>query len=328
MFVMKKSKLFFVVMLIAATVISCDKSSRNDNGMDLVLNAKDQPITVKVESAPVSDGDLSNPQDGTIPYIIPGENRGGNRTCAEVADAWELDHNPFLCGNKIDYDGENFIGNFPSWLNVTVTDGTFVSFRMEDCAMIDGKYYRVGAVIVKGSSNANVYYYPEGTLFDSGLASPVNASGAAAGLSNLTFCLIECKEQPKLVIALKTYLDDDSWACTSGGPENISFVGYYDFIPYHQGYKIYYKASTKPLGGDLSKPVGNLLISDSDNDGFLDVTIDNSLMTDKLFTDAYLFVGTLEEYKKSYFTAFLNKTGPIEPTPIVKFDLDIPTNAF
>jgi len=263
------------------------------------------------------------------PYIIPGENRGGNRTCAEVAAAFGLTSNPFLCGTKVDYSGDDFASKFPSWLNVSVTDGTYVSFNMDKCGMIGDKYYRVGAVIVKGSSNANVYYYPEGTLSDSGLASPINPSGSPAGLSNLTFCFIECKEQPKLVIALKTYLDNGRWACTSGGPENISFVGYYDFIPNHQGYKIYYTAETNPLSADLSKPVGNLKISDVDNDGLLEVTIDNSLMTDKKFTDAYLFVGTLEDYKKSYYTGFFYKTGIMNPaTSSVTFKLNIPANAF
>lgn len=320
--------MFFVFIFVAAAVISCSKENRNDNGMDLMKNAKDVPIDSRVASLPISDGDLSDPDDGVEPYIIPGANNGGNRTCAEVAAEWGLNPNPFLCGTKVDYSGDDFSSKFPSWLHVTVTDGTFVSFSMDKCAMINGKYYRVGAVIVKGSSDANVYYYPNGTLFDSGLASPVNASGAAAGLSNLTFCLIECKEQPNLVIALKTWFDNGRWACTSGGPENISFVGYYDFIPYHQGYKIYYTAETSPLSADLSKPVGNLMIADSDQDGFLDVTIDNSLMPDKKFTKASLFVGTLEDYKKSWHGVFEYQTGDIAPTPLVKFDLDIPTNAF
>jgi len=296
MFVMKKSKLFFVVMLIAATVISCDKSSRNDNGMDLVLNAKDQPITVKVESAPVSDGDLSNPQDGTIPYIIPGENRGGNRTCAEVAAAWKLDSNPFLCGNKIDYDGENFVGNFPSWLNVTVTDGTFVSFSAAECGMIGDKYYKVGAVIVKGSSDANVYYYPDGTLSDSGLSSPKNASGSAAGLSNLTFCFIECdKELPELVIALKTYLlpGERIWAASrgTGSSNNSLHIGYNDYEYNAENiYDLFFGLN----GGDI----GSITATDyvENNIYYLEVVIDTD-SDDWMFGESFLYVGTAEGYE-------------------------------
>jgi hypothetical protein len=65
-------------------------------------------------------------------------------------------------------------------VTVTVTDGTFVAFDST------GAY--VGAAIVKGSNDANVYYYaPPGVASDSGLASPP-VGGGAAGLSNLTFC--------------------------------------------------------------------------------------------------------------------------------------------
>ncbi len=230
---MKKSKIFFVIVFVAAAVISCSKDNRNDNGMDLIKNAKDVPIITKVPSLPISFGDLSDPQDGVIPSIIPGANNGGNRTCAEVAAAFVSGPNPFLCGTKVDYSGSDFASKFPSWLHVSVTDGTFVSFRMDDCGMINGKYYRVGAVIVKGSSNANVYYYPEGTFSDSGLASPVNASGRPAGLSNLTFCFIECDvELPELVIVLKTYI---TLGCNlgryQGSGQKYDFVAYYNFVP-------------------------------------------------------------------------------------------------
>ncbi len=293
---MKKSKLFFVIVLVAATVISCSKENRNDNGMDLIRNAKDVPVVGKTPSLPISDGDLDNPQDGTIPYIIPGENRGGNRTCAEVAAAFELVPNPFLCGEKVDYSGDDFASKFPSWLHVTVTDGTFVSFMMEECALINGKYYRVGAVIVKGSSAANVYYYPDGTFSDSGLASPLNASGGPAGLSNLTFCFIECKEElPELVIVLKTYIDAEiaEWAGTNGvGSEiNSLHLGYlnYDFDG-DNSFTLYANANT-------SLPVGTLAASDYiENDiHYLEVEI-TFYNENYLFNDSYLYVGTASGY--------------------------------
>ncbi len=65
-------------------------------------------------------------------------------------------------------------------ISVTVTEGTYVAFT----ANPDG----VGAAIVKGSNDANVYVYEPQAFYDSGLASPLNASGKPAGLSNLTFC--------------------------------------------------------------------------------------------------------------------------------------------
>ncbi len=294
---MKKSKMFFVFIFVAAAVISCSKDNRNDNGMDLVKKSKEVPVLVKMPSMPMSDGDLSNPQDGTIPFIIPGANNGGNRTCADVAAAWELSPNPFLCGDKVDYSGDDFASKFPSWLHVTVTDGTFVSFSMDECAMIDGKYYRVGAVIVKGSSDANVYYYPEGIFSDSGLSSPVNASGAPAGLSNLTFCFIECKEElPELVIVLKTYIDAPvaKWAGTNGVGSDINSLrlGYltYDF---DGGI-----SSTLYGNASLTLPIGSLVATDYiENDiHYLEivVTFDNK---DYLFKNSHLYVGTEEGYE-------------------------------
>lgn len=162
---------------------------------------------------------------------------------------------------------------------------------MDDCILIGDKYYKVGAVIVKGSNAANVYYYPNGTMKDSGLASPVNASGNPAGLSNLTFCFIECK-QPDLVISFKGQVVG-SWVSTVGGILDRP-VGYFDFTPGYIGNKIYYQA-------DINQEVGNIIVSDSDTDGLLEVTIDNSDQPDLKFQyDQYLFIGTLEQLSHIY----------------------------
>lgn len=59
------------------------------------------------------------------------------------------------------------------------TDGTYVNFSST---------FGIGVAIVKGSDDANVYVYDPQVNSDSGLASPPNASGKPAGLSNLTFC--------------------------------------------------------------------------------------------------------------------------------------------
>jgi hypothetical protein len=199
-----------------------------------------------------------------------------------------------LCGDKLDYgDYDNngdkeFNGVFP--LNVTV-DGVFVSFSTDggNCIQIGDKYYKVGAVIVKGSAAPNVYYYgPDGTLEDSGLASPINASGSPAGLSNLTFCFIECEQVP-MVIALKTQTScGNAWTVDEG---MINKVWDYYTVG-NDGYngKIY-------LEGDMIKPFGNINVSDSDADGLLEVTIDNSYMLDCSFEDSsWLFLGTVEQF--------------------------------
>jgi hypothetical protein len=115
------------------------------------------------------------------PYIIDGENPGGNRTCAEVGLAFFGDANYYeFSSERVNYDDEEgeFDGDFPEGLIVT-TDGTYVSFNST---------FGIGAVIVKGSDDANVYVYEPQVTSDSGLAAPLNESGNPAGLSNLTFC--------------------------------------------------------------------------------------------------------------------------------------------
>ena len=135
-------------------------------------------------STPVSSG-------GVTPYIIAGENPGGNRTCDEVGTAFETSFD--FSSDRVNYDDGAFAGDFPEGLIVS-TNGQYVSFS--GTVIWDGKTYCVGAVIVKGSSAANVYYYPGGSTGDSGLASPINASGNPADLSNLTFCFVECETPP------------------------------------------------------------------------------------------------------------------------------------
>ena len=201
---MKKIYYFFTFFAMLAVIASCSK----DNDEDLSVISK-----ASVISAPVSDG-------GILPKIIDGANRGGNRTCAEVATAWGLPNGYFSdCGEKLDYgdfdgDGTNeFSGDFPDWLDVTVTDGKYVSFTVNNTGESCSK---VGAVIVKGSAAANVYFYPGGTLSDGGLAAPLLQNGFPAGLSNLTFCCVTC--QP-IVLALKARYNYDETSI-----EPVSYV--------------------------------------------------------------------------------------------------------
>jgi len=140
------------------------------------------------ESEPTSDG-------GYTPYIIGGANPGGNRNCAEVGVAFWDDATHYKCYSaKRDYPdefGEGFadISGNPECdpdqnITVNVTDGTYVEFWAD--------LYGIGAAIIKGSSNANVYVYdltgPQ-VFHDSGLAPPLHPNGIPAGLSNIGgFC--------------------------------------------------------------------------------------------------------------------------------------------
>jgi hypothetical protein len=306
---MKRLTYLFTGLIMVALVVSCSKEATDDSGVALKV------ATISQQSMPVSNG-------GITPVILAVDKpKGGNVTCTDVAQAYFTSF--ALCGDKLDYgdydnDGDKeFSGAFP--LNVTV-EGAFVSFSSDggNCIQIGDKYYKVGAVIVKGSNAANVYFYPDGTLSDSGLASPINASGGPAGLSNLTFCFIECEQIP-LVIAFKSYMSN-SWACTSGGPADIDFVGWYNFVPDYVGYKIYWS--------DLATEVGNITISNLDLDANLEVLIDNSLLPTLYFRDGYLFVGSLEDYTSLrslygdlFWQHFPYKTGWINPASSITFDL-------
>lgn len=302
---MKKFNLLALIFVLGIAMVSCDKSDESDFN---VLSKSKQSETPGGQATP----------SGVTPVIIPGENPGGNRTCAEVGAYFKNDPAYFdYCGDRVDF--EDFATGLPALLNVT-SDGKTLAFKATDCILIGDKFYKVGAVIVKGGSAANVYFYEGGTLEDKNLTAPVNASGKPAGISNVTFCFIECDPQPKPVIAFKSYLSNTNWVCTTGGPGNIGFVAYYDFKEGNVG-KVYLSANTSPASGDLTKPVGNITVADIDNDGLWEVTVDNSDNTALMFTDAYLFVGTLEKYNSSYYTGFPYKTGVMTPTATVTFQL-------
>jgi len=294
---MKKLNLLALILVLGIAFVACDKTDNSEFDVLVKSSLSEDP------SGPATPG-------GVAPYVIPGANPGGNRTCAEVGTFFKNDPAYFdYCGDRVDY--EKFEGGFPAGLIVT-SDGKKLSFKADYCIKIGDKLYKVGAVIVKGGPAANVYFYEGGTLSDSNLNAPVNSSGKPAGISNVTFCFIECDNPPELVIAFKSYLNNSDWTCTTGGPGNIGFVAYYNFQPGNVG-KTYLSANTTPATGDLTKPVGNIVVSDVDNDGLWEVTVDNADMPGVLFTDAYLFVGTLEQYTGLYYTNFPIKTGVITP---------------
>jgi hypothetical protein len=134
----------------------------------------------------VSDQKIS--ATGVSPILVSSANNGGNVTCSEAATASGLEGYEFTT-DKQDYPFN--ASSFGNGVNVT-TDGTNVSWSITPPA---GYCVSNVAVIVKGGPQANVYYYNDGQSSDSGLTSPVNASGNAAGLSNLTICynLVECQ---------------------------------------------------------------------------------------------------------------------------------------
>jgi hypothetical protein len=166
-------------------------------------------MAANTASTPVSAG-------GITPYIIDGENPGGNRTCAEVGLAFfdDADYYQFS-SERVNYEGGSFDGAFPAGLSVN-TDGTYVSFSST---------FGIGAVIVKGSDDANVYVYEPQRKSDSGLASPPNASTMPAGLSNITFCW-----NPENEVC---YEEETAWA--AGTRYSTERGNWATFTPYSAG---------------------------------------------------------------------------------------------
>jgi len=283
---MKKLSFLLVSLFIIAAMVGCQKTDSDE----IVLKSN------KVNT-------VSSPAALVNPYIIPGDNNGGNRTCAEVEAAFNLPEGYFRCGEKIDYNNGNFAGSFPEGLTVTVSDGTYVTFEMKDCIEIDGRSFKVGAVIVKGGNAANVYYYEGGSLGDINLASPANKNGKPAGLSNLSFCFVECLPEPKLVMVMKTYLApypvaenaSREWAGTRGEGSDVNslHLGYikYDYKGININ-PIYYYCS-------LENEIGTISASDYYVDGvrYLEVVLNLNEGTEWQFGETFLYVGTAEGYK-------------------------------
>lgn len=299
---MKKFVYLFVAIAMVAALGSCEQD--------------ESEIMLKKGKTGVTSTPDPSDNAGVTPVIIPGANRGGNRTCAEVAEAFSLPADYFLCGEKVDYQGGIFAGNFPDGVLVDVTHGKFVDFELEGPIMIGDKYYVVGAVIVKGGNAANVYFYPGGTMGDSGLTAPVNASGKAAGLSNLTFCLVE--KVPELVIALKTYLatpiPGEAWSyirhsgwAVSGGlgvdPTPGSLHIGHNYYIYGMENKFDLVEATLPA---IVGPIGTIKARDyfEGEVHYLEVVLDINRDRDLVFDDSYLYVGSYMGYEGRYYTSF------------------------
>ncbi|MEZ5018604.1 MAG: hypothetical protein R2756_00495 [Bacteroidales bacterium] len=297
-----KAEIRKITYLIMAIVMVAGLGSCEQDESEITLKKGDTGIVTP----------LSGSGQGITPVIIPGYNNGGNVTCGMVAEAFSVPAGYFRCGDKIDYNGTKFEGEFPDGLMVEVADGKYVSFSMEEPLLIDGKYYVVGAVIVKGGNKANVYFYPGGVMSDEGLCSPVNASGKPAGLSNLTFCLVESRP---IVIALKTYLatpvegkegefKEAGWAVSGGlgvSPEPGLHMGYnyYDFNGENEFDIV--KATISSIEGI----VGSIKAKDyrEGDDHFLEVVL--RLNDDNLvFANTYLYIGSLKGYEGRWFMVY------------------------
>ena len=287
------------VLLLTAAVISCNKEISTE--MDGIIQ---KAYVLNADSRPISEIMLVTP-------VILGVDkpRGGNITCADVEDAYGTTFDK--CGTKLNYgdfdnDGDyEFDGEFEG-IEIAVTNGTYVEFTISNTA---GTCYKVGAVIVKGGSSANVYYYQDGVTHDSGLASPINSSGSPAGLSNITFCFYECKAEP-IVLAVKAFFTagsdytvfpgEYSYATSDGiyifnpeGPDYDATPGWCDDL----GINYYPTTSTFSILSALTESypgirenVGTVVVSEEGDNIKVQVTLKP---TGGILGNTYLYVGDL-----------------------------------
>ncbi len=157
------------------------------------------------------------PPDPMVDPVKYETGAGGNVTCEEVAEdnSTEFD----LSTGRLNWEDGEFDGSWPVGLSVTVTDDTYVSFEITG-PFEDGKCYLVGAVIVKGSNAANVYYYADGADSDEGLRSPLNTGGQQSELSNLTFCFfeVECPVDEEC-----EWIGETAWAANGDEPGYLRY---------------------------------------------------------------------------------------------------------
>jgi hypothetical protein len=155
---------------------------------------------------------------------------GGNVTCEEVgAYAYS--------SGRINYNDGVFDAPFPVEFTIVVTDGKLVAWSFDGGGVwcLDGI-----SIIVKGGNAANVYTYPADVTSDSGLASPINASGGPAGLSNLTLCynLRKCEEEV-------CYQDETAW---TQGTRYVTKGNWATYTSKNAGIVTLYAGQTLPAG--------------------------------------------------------------------------------
>jgi len=256
---MKKIKVFFV-FLIALAIGSCNYEFTEDIELDAITQGKVAKVFL-----------------------------GGNVECSQLSLVDPAFENLALTTGRNDFAGGTFVNSWPVGLEVEVMADGSISWALtpEFDLMGDGSCYKVGAAIVKGSAASNVYYYgPDGATGDMGLFPPVNASGTPSALSNLTFCFVECKDQPKLVISFKGYKYPEGFATSAS---ESSYLDFYD-LELGKSYKLYYYGVYQE-----ANLVGNLTITDNDNDHFWEINLDNTS-----FYHVFIYVGPASGWNLDY----------------------------
>ena len=207
----------------------------------LVVNAcqttEEVAPSAQKESAPTdatkSKGSYSSGRisDSLVEPVLWNTGPGGNVECDQVGDY------EFSSG-RINFNEGVFDAAFPGEFTINVSeDGKLVSWSFDGGGIwcLDGI-----SIIVKGGNAANVYTYPADVTSDSGLASPINASGGPAGLSNLTLCynLRLCEQEV-------CYQEETAW---TQGAKYVSRGNWATYTAKTAGTVTLYAGQTLPAG--------------------------------------------------------------------------------
>ncbi len=273
---MKKIKYLLSAIILAASVVSCNLVEWDD-----IVSLDVTPTLIK-----------------KVPKIYP----GGNAECSTVG----INGLVQTTGrNNYNPSTDQFESGWPSGLIVQVSDDKSVSFQIDGSINLgDGKCYKVGAVIVKGSNASNLYDYTEingvqtdGVAMDRGLVAPDNSSGEPAQLSNLTFCFVECQEQTPVVIAVKSWywlsqnsFDNQVWDdykyTMSNGTSVFTTGAWCDNL----GINYFPGTSTFTLSDDA----GTVKVEEAFPGGIASLIITVDLNDGLIFDNTSLYVGSLQ----------------------------------
>ncbi len=96
-------------------------------------------------------------------------------------DGWDRGTSGMFSGACDDKGSCDLANEFNNNITITNNDGTFFDWSSSP--------FDLGAVVVKGGTDANVFTYDPAVNYDTGLYSPINAkNGKMFGVSHATFC--------------------------------------------------------------------------------------------------------------------------------------------
>ena len=242
---MKHFRLALALVAGATFLAACGGLQSGDSAFD----GNGDGLVVMVASSPMSDA-------GVVPTLYD-DGQGGNYTCEEagITTFTSARTNWEDTGFATEFTVDLFDAEDESYTTVTVTtDGTYVAWSSPK---------PIALVIVKGGSASNVYAYGDGTTEDGGLAAPPNASGNAAGLSNVTFCANAVEDDEVELTEICEWVGETAW---SSGERYVGRGNWATYTPYDGD------AMSVQLLAGRTMQAGVVAFGDAD-DGYVTITI-------------------------------------------------------